>query len=200
MASPASPQISTASPSHLSMVLDKHLTTLVHCLQNVVYVVMLVHFLELGMFWICFAASKVSPVDSWKGFAYNLWFCGLVCGMMLAFKGTLEYLICFENLRRNKDGNKETTTTISVVKAGVQIAHVDNGSTNTTWKTLACFILDRFMNKAAQNEVETKPDTTPTSTTEDEIKEAPADDDIKQDAASASSSARSTAETSEMLN
>ncbi len=117
--------------------------------------------------------------------------------MMLAFKGMLECLIFFENFRRNKDGKQETTTVIAVDKAGAQIKHVDNGSTNTTWQTVACFILNGFLNK-----VETKPATTPTSTTDDNIKEAttPAEDDIKQDAASASFSASSTAETSEMLN
>jgi hypothetical protein len=187
MAAPASSQIAA--------VLDKHLTTVVNCLLNVVYVMMLVHFFETGLSWCCVAASKVSPADSLKGFAYNLFFCSLVFSLMLVFKGTLECLILFENLQRNKDGKKETTTTIAVDKAGAQIRHVDNGSTNTTWQTIACYILNGFLNKAATNEAEPaqheKEAATPSSTTEDEI---------KQDAASASSSARSTADTSDALN
>ena len=181
-----------ASPSQI---VDKHLTTVVNCLLNVVYVMMLVHFFETGLSWCCVAASKVSPADSLKGFAYNLFFCSLVFSLMLVFKGTLECLILFENLQRNKDGKKETTTTIAVDKAGAQIKHVDNGSTNTTWQTIACYILNGFLNKAAMNEAEPaqheKEAATPSSTTEDEI---------KQDAASASSSARSTADTSDALN
>jgi hypothetical protein len=104
-------------------------------------------------------------------------------------------LILFDNAKRNKDGKKETTTTIAVDKAGAQIKHVDNGSTSTTWQTIACFILNGFLNKAATNEAELAQNeqeaATPSSTTEDEI---------KQDAASASSSARSTADTSDALN
>jgi hypothetical protein len=187
MAAPASSQIAT--------VLDKHLTTVVNCLLNVVYVMMLVHFFETGLSWCCFAAVKVSPADSLKGFAYNLFFCSLVFSLMLVFKGTLECLILFENLQRNKDGKKETTTTIEVNKACAHITHVDNGSTSTTWQTLAGLILHRFLNQAATNEAELaqneKEAATPSSTTEDEI---------KQDAASASSSARSTADTSDALN
>jgi hypothetical protein len=190
------------APSQIATVLDKHLTTVVNCLLNVVYVGTLVYFLEIGMFWIWLAAKNVSPVESVKGFAYNLWFGSLVSCMMLAFKGTLEYLILFENSKRNKEGKKETTTTIAVDKAGAQIKHVDNGSTNTTWQTLAGFVLHRFMNKAEMNEAETAQDATPSSTAEDDIKQdaAPsstAEDDIKQDATSASSSARSTADTSD---
>ena len=187
MAAPASSQIATG--------FDKHHTTVVNCLLNVVYVMMLVHFFETGLSWCCVAASKVSPADSLKGFAYNLYFCSLVFCLMLVFKGTLECLILFDNCKRNKDGKKETTTTIAVDKAGAQIKHVDNGSTNTTWQTIACYILNGFLNKAATNEAEPaqheKEAATPSSTTEDEI---------KQDAASASSSARSTADTSDALN
>ena len=187
MAAPAASQIAT--------VLDKLHQTIVNCLLNVVYVMMLVYFFETGLSWCCFAASKVSPADSLKGFVYNLFFCSLVVSLMLVFKGTLEALILFENFNRNKDGKKETTTTIAVDKAGAQIKHVDNGSTSTTWQTIACFILNGFLNKAATNEAELaqneKEAATPSSTTEDEI---------KQDAASASSSARSTADTSDALN
>jgi hypothetical protein len=139
MASPA--------PSQIATVLDKHLTTVVNCLLNVVYVMMLVHFLETGLFWICFAAKNVFPADSLKGFAYNLFFCGLVYCLMLVLKDTLECLILFENVKRNKDGKKETTTTIAVDKACAHIKHVDNGSTNTTWQTLAALILQGFLNK-----------------------------------------------------
>jgi hypothetical protein len=183
------------APSQIATVLDKHLTTVVNCLLNVVYVMMLVHFLETGMFWICFAAKNVSPAESLKGFAYNLFFCGLVYSLMLVFKDTLECLILFENLKRNKEGKKEATTIIAVDKTCAHIKHVDNGSTNTTWQTLAGLILHRFMNKAETNEAEIAQNereaTTPSSTTED---------DIKQDAASASSSARSTADTSDAMN
>ena len=211
--------MTSPAPSQIATVLDKHLTTVLTCLLNVVYVMMLVHFFETGLSWCCFAASKVSPVDSLKGFAYNLYFCSLVFCFMLVFKGTLEALILFENFNRNKDGKKETTTTIAVDKAGAQIKHVDNGSTNTTWQTIACYILNGFLNQAATNEAETaqnekdaKEATTPSNTTEDETarneedaKEATTtsgnnEDEIKQDAASASSSARSTADTSDVLN
>jgi hypothetical protein len=192
-------------PSQIATVLDKHLTTVVNCLLNVVYVMTLVYFLETGMFWICFAARNVSPVESVKGFAYNLFFCGLVYRLILDFKDTLECLILFENFKRNKEGKKETTTTIAVDKTCAHIKHVDNGSTNTTWQTLAGLILHRFMNKAETNEAENAQATTPSSTAEDDIKQdatpsSTAEDDIKQDAASASSSARSTADTSEALN
>ena len=187
--------MTSPAPSQIATVLDKHLTTVVNCLQNVVYVGLLVYFLEVGMYWICFAANQMSPAASWKGFAYNLWFGALVIGMMRAFKDTLEALILFENLERNKDGKKEAITVIAVDKAGAQIKHVDNGSTNTTWQTIACYILNGFLNQAATNEAEPaqheKEAATPSSTAEDEI---------KQDAASASSSARSTADTSDALN
>lgn len=213
--------VPAATPAHsqIYVILDKHLTTVMNCLQNVVYVGLLVYFLEVGMFWICFAADRVSPMDSWKGFVYNLFFCVLVFSLMLVFKGTLEALILFENLKRNKEGKKEATTIIAVDETGAQIKHVDNGSTNTAWQTLAGFILHRFLNQVvtneaetAQNEKEAKDATTPSSTTEDETaqneedaKEAttPAgknEDEIKQDAASASSSTRSNADTSEVFN
>ena len=203
--------MTSPAPSQIATVLDKHLTTVLTCLLNVVYVMMLVHFFETGLSWCCFAASKVSPVDSWKGFAYNLFFCSLVFSLMLVFKGTLEALILFENLKRNKDGKKEAITVIAVDKAGAQIKHVDNGSTNTAWQTLAGFIIQRILNQA-QNEEDAEEDTAPSSTTEDETakneedaKEATTtsgknEDEIKQDAPSASSSTRSNADTSEVFN
>jgi hypothetical protein len=196
-----------ASPSQI---VDKHLTTVVNCLLNVVYVMILVHFLDSGVAWICVAAKTVSPAGSWMGFAYNMWFAALVSSMMLAFRGTLEALILFDNFKRVKDGNKETITRISVVKTGVQIHHVDNGSTNTSWQSCACFIINGFLKMTAStaedeikqddikqdelkpaNEDELKP------ANEDELKPAN-EDEIKQDAASAASSARSTADTSEL--
>jgi len=194
MAAPASSQIAT--------VLDKHLTTVVNCLLNVVYIGALVYFLETGMCWICIFAKNVSPVQSLKGFAYNLFFCGLVYRLILDFKDTLECLIHFENFKRNRDGKKEATTTIAVDKAGAHFKHVDNGSTNTTWQAVAGLIIHRFMNKAEMNEAETAQAATPSSTAEDDIKQdatpsSTAEDDIKPDAASASSSARSTADTSD---
>jgi hypothetical protein len=231
----SSPLLPPAPPSQnyyyhfFSMVLDKHLTTVVNCLQNVVYVMMLVYFLEIGMFWTCITAISVSPVASWKGFAYNLWYGALVSGMMLAFKDTLEALILFENLKQHKqkDDRKKreeettTTTTIAVNKTCAHIKHVDNGSTNnTTWQTLAGLILHRFFldnkvettttNEAetlVQNEVDNNnnnnnspPPTKSTTTTTTTT----ADDDIKQEDAtsassSSSSSARSTADTCDML-
>ena len=198
-------------PSAMSVV-DKHLTSIMNCMQNVVYVMMLLHFLETGMFWICFAAHTVSPMASWKGLFYNMWFSLLVAGIMLAFKGTLEVLIIFENLKRNKDGkNDATTTIIAVNKNEVAIKHVDNGSNSTAWQAVAGFILHKYFEKdetaknaSTQNEEEA---TTPSSTTaEDEIKQdaasasSSAEDEIKQDAASASSSTRSGAATSDARN
>jgi len=207
MASP--PTALPPPPSQISTVIDK----LVNCLLNVVHVMALVHFLNLGMSYLCFLTILVSPVDSWKGLFFNMWFCALVCGLMKAFKDTLECLILFENSQRNKDGKKKegTTTTIAVDKACAHIKHVDNGSTNTTtWQTLAGLILQRFLllnqtetkeAETVQNEKDTKEEeeatTTPSSTTTTTTTE---DDEIKQDAASASSSARSTADTSDVLN
>ncbi len=203
------------------MMFDKHLTTLVNCLQNVVNVMMLLHFLELGMYWICFAAANVSPVESWKGLFYNMWISLLVGSMMMAFKDTLETLILFENFKRIRDGRKDATTIIAAGENGVQIKHVNNGSTSTVWGTVAGLALQQFLNKVeqkedettkaasteneapAQNEDDAKAASTPVSTGDDEIKQDAAstgDDEIKQDAASASSSARSSADTADVLN
>ena len=209
-----------AAPSQFLM-LDKHLTTIVNCLQNVVNVMMLLHFLEVGMFWICLAATIVSPVESWKGLFYNMWISLLVGSMMMAFKDTLEALILFENFKRARDGRKDATTIIAAGVDGVQIKHVNNGSTSTVWGTVAGLALQQFLNKVeknedettkaasteneapAQNEDDAKAASTPVSTGDDEIKQDAAstgDDEIKQDAASASSSARSSADTADVLN
>ncbi len=66
---PAPAPASTA----IAVVLDKHLTTLVNCLQNVVHIMMLAMFVEAGMFCPCLAAKFVSPVEGWKGLFYNMW-------------------------------------------------------------------------------------------------------------------------------
>jgi hypothetical protein len=87
------------------------------------------------------AAQQVSPVESWKGLSYNVFFCAFVLAMMLAFKGTLEALILFENLKRNRGTKKEATTTIVVHKDSAVVQHVDNGSTNTAWQTFAGYAL-----------------------------------------------------------
>lgn len=179
------------------MVLDKHLTTLVNCLQNVVYFLMLAMFVEVGMFFPCFAARIVSPVESWKGLFYNMWYSMLVFGMMMAFKDTLEALLLFENHKRNRENRKDATTTITACKGGAKIEHLDNGSASTEWRTIACYILQGFLNKddekseteeqeaSKQSENDTKPAATST------------EDEIKPDTASASSSARSSADTSD---
>jgi hypothetical protein len=211
-----------AASSHISMTLDKHLTTLVNCLQNVVYVVMLFHFIDTFVSWVCFVATNVSPVESWKGLFYNIWFSVLVFSTMLTFKGTLEAMILFENAKRHRDGKKDSTTIIAVDENSAQIKHVDNGLSSSAWQTVASYILLQFLNKAQKNEDNTKSQeqqtstpeaTTPVSSTEDEIKNddtstddgikheaATTDDEIKQDAASASSSARSSADTADALN
>ena len=163
------------------------------CLQNVVYVMMLLRFLELGVFYICLAATIVSPVESWKGLFYNMWFGSLVLGMMLAFKDTLECLILFENAKRRQESRKDATTTFLVTKDGAQINHVDYGSNTPAWPGVAGLMVHKFMNKENEptKEEEAKEATSPSS---------PPEDEIKQDAASASSSARSSADTSDVLN
>lgn len=193
---PAPAPASTA----IAVVLDKHLTTLVNCLQNVVYFLMLAMFVEVGMFFTCFAARIVSPVESWKGLFYNMWYSMLVFGMMMAFKDTLEALLLFENTQRRRDGRKDATTTITACKGGAKIEHLDNGSASTEWRTIACYILQGFLNKddeksetkeqeaSTQSEPDAVEATTPPSRTEDEI---------KPDTASPSSSARSSADTSD---
>jgi hypothetical protein len=193
----------TTPPSQIYMTLDKHLTTLVNCMQNVVYVVMLFHFINTFVSWVGFVATHVSPVESWKGLFYNMWFSALMCAMMLSFKGTFEAIILFENLKRHRDGKKDATTIISMDENSVQMKHVDNGMSSSAWQTVAGYIVHKFSSKAetteddlthnskdapTQNEDDAKSATTPST-----------DDEIKQDAASASSSARSSADTADAL-
>ena len=193
MASPAA----TPTPSEIYLLFDKNFTTAVNFVQNVVYVFMLLRFLELGMFYICLAANLVSPVESWKGLLFNMWFGSLVFGIMLAFKDTLECLILFENGKRRQECRKDATTTFLVTKDGAQINHVDYGSNTPAWPAVAGLMVHKFMNKENEpiKEEEAKEATTPSSTTT-----AEPEDEIKQDAASASSSARSSADTSDVLN
>ena len=168
-----------------------------NCAQNVVYVMMLLHFLELCMFYISFAAHTVSPVESWKGLFYNMWFGALVLCMMLRFKDTLETLILFENAKRARDSRKDITTVIAVNKDGAQIKNVDYSSNIPAWPGVACFLAHKFSANAEQKEDEPEPikeATSPSSATT-----AP-EDEIKPDAASASSSTRSNADTADMIN
>ena len=207
------------------MVLDKHLTTVMNCLQNVVNVFMLLYFLELSLGGIIVTARTVSPVESWKGLFYNMWTSLLVVSMMTAFKDTLEALILFENFKRARDGRKDATTIIAVDENRLALKHVNNDTTSTGWQAIAGLALQQFLNKvekknegenakdaSAQNEdaatpVSTGDDelkqdaATPVSTGDDELKQdAATDDELKQDAGSASSSARSSAGTTGALN
>jgi hypothetical protein len=190
--------MSTTTPAALAHPLEKHLATLLNCAQNVIYFIMLVGFVETGMFFPCFAARVVSPVESWKGLFYNMWYSMLVFAMMKAFKDTLETLLLFENTKRHREGRKDATTIITASKDGAQIKHLDNGSVNTEWKTIACYILQQFLDKddkKSETEVQEaskqgENDCKPAATS--------ADDEIKPDTASASSSARSSADTSEV--
>jgi hypothetical protein len=201
----------TPAPAALPHPLEKHLATLVNCAQNVIYFIMLVHFLESCMFVPCFATRVVSPVESWTGLFYNMWFSVLVFGMMMAFKDTLEALLLFENSKRHREGKKDATTTITACKEGAKIEHFDNGSTSTEWRTIACYILQRFLNKDDEkSETEEKEASKDDAKSETEEQEATkksendtkpaatsAEDEIKPDTASASSSARSSADTSD---
>jgi hypothetical protein len=199
-----------AAPSQIYMTLDKHLTTLMNCLPNVVYGMMLFHFINTFVSWVGFIVKNVSPLESWKGFFYNIWFSMLVFSTMMAFRSTLECLILFENAERNRDGKKDATTIISVNKNSMNMKHVDNGVPSSAWHAIAGYIINKFSNKdettedastqkegenakdaSTQNEDDAKSATTPVSNT---------DDEIKQDAASASSSARSSADTADVLN
>jgi hypothetical protein len=151
-------------------------------------------------------------VESWKGLFYNMWISLLVGSIMMAFKDTLEVLILFENFKRARDGRKDATTIIAAGVDGVQIKHVNNGS---AWQAVAGLALHQFLNKVEKNEAETaktastenEGETAKTASTEneDDAKDATTpvstgDDEIKQDAASASSSARSSAYTADLLN
>jgi hypothetical protein len=193
-----------AAPSHIWTALVGHLATLVDCTQNAVYVTMLVYFINTFVSWVCFVAIAVSPVESWKGLFYNMWFSALMCSMMLSFKDTLEAMILFENAKRHRDGKKDATTIISMDENSVQMKHVDNGVPSSAWTTVVSYMLHQLLNKAEKNEdkkTSTPEATTPVSSTEDEIKNeaTTTDDEIKQDAASASSSARSSADTADAL-
>jgi hypothetical protein len=198
MSSPVPAPAPAPAPATIAVVLDKHLTTLVNCLQNVVYFVMLAMFVEVGMFFPCFAASVVSPVESWKGLFYNMWYSVLVLYMMVAFKDTLEALLLFENHKRNRESRKDATTIIVANETGAQIQHTDNnGAATPVWPAVACYLIEKCLNEknetkeqeaSTQSEPDAKDAATPPSPTEDEI---------KPDTASASSSARSSADTSD---
>ncbi len=203
--------MSTTTSAALAHPLEKHLTALVNCAQNVIYFIMLMNFVEAGMFTSCYAAKVVSPVESWKGLFYNMWYGMLVVCIMLAFKDTLEALLLFENSKRHREGRKDATTTITACKEGAKIEHLDNGSTSTEWKTIACYILQRFLNtddeKSETKEQEASKDDEKSETEEQEASKQrendtkPAatstEDEIKPDTSSASSSSRSSADTSE---
>jgi hypothetical protein len=159
---------------------------------------MLVYFVNTFIDRICLTALIVSPVESWKGLFYNMWFSVAVCSTMMALKDTLEVLILFENAKRHRDGRKDATTIISVNENSAQMKHVDNGLSSTAWQTVVGYILHQFLNKAGTNEGENTKDASTKS--EDDAKSATTpvstgEDEIKQDSASASSSARSSADT-----
>jgi hypothetical protein len=118
----------TPVPTALPHPLEKLLTTLVNCMQNVIYFIMLAHFIEACMFVPCFTAGIVSPVESWTGLFFNMWLGVLVFGMMVVFKDTLETLLLFESAKRNMDGRKDAATIVTATKNGAQIQHNDNGS------------------------------------------------------------------------
>jgi hypothetical protein len=220
MSSPAPAPAPAPAPTAIAVVLDKNLTTLVNCLQNVIYFIMLVNFVETGMLAPCFTAHIVSPVESWKGLFYNMWYSVLVLYMMVAFKDTLEALLLFENHKRNRESRKDATTIIVANETGAQIQHTDNnGAATPAWPAVACYLIEKCLNeknetKEQGQQASTQNDaveaTTPPSRTEDEIKPdtanaedeikpdtANAEDEIKPDTASASSSARSSADTSD---
>lgn len=185
--------------STIATVLDKHLTTVMNCLQNVVYFLLLASFVETGMFFVCYAASHVSPVDSWKGLLYNMWFGAFVLVMMVTFKNTLEFLLCFENAKRIKDDSAAGSTTVCMVdKESVSFRHVDHRSTepNPSWSAIASFMLAKYF-----DDIKASTPSTPASPAAEEepVATEPVaaieQDDIKQDATSASSSARSNADT-----
>lgn len=167
-------------------------------LQNVVNVLLLAYFIELGLFYSCMAAKLVSPAESWKGLCYNVFFCLFVLAMMKSSWGTLEALILFENFKRNRETKEKepTTTIIAVGKDGANVKHVDHGSsTNTAWTAAVCFVLNAFLSNPetkAENEATVK---TPDASTNNNEGKAAADDA----ATSVSSSTRSSADTSDAL-
>jgi len=186
--------------STIATVLDKHLTTVMNCLQNVVYFLLLASFVETGMFFVCYAAKQVSPVDSWRGLLYNMWYGALVLVMMVTFKNTLEFLLLFENAKRIKDDSTAGSTTVCMVdKESVSFRHVDHRSTepNPSWSAIASFMLATWI---ADNKKASTPSTPAAEAAAEEEpvaneSAATEQDDIKQDATSASSSARSNADT-----
>ena len=181
--------------STLTTMLDKHLTTLMHCLQNIVYFLLLASFVETGVFFVCYAASHVSPVDSWKGLLYNMWFGAFVLVMMVTFKNTLEFLLLFENaqrLRASMKDDSKATTMFMVDKEELSFKHVDNrqAEPNPSWTTIASFMLAEYFDELKAS----TPSQAPASPqAEGDIKQ---EDEAKPlDAASASSSARPNADT-----
>lgn len=189
-----------STPITIATVLDKHLTTLLNCLQNVVYVLLLAAFVDNGMFFACFAAKQVSPVDSWRGLLFNMWFGALVLVMMVTFKNTLEFLLLFENSKRIKDDSTAGSTTVCMVdKESVSFKHVDHHSTepNPSWSAIASFMLATWIADSKKVSTPSTP-ASPAAAEEEPVANEPAaneEDDIKQDATSASSSARSSADT-----
>lgn len=186
--------------STIATVLDKHLTTVMNCLQNVVYFLLLASFVETGMFFVCYAAKQVSPVDSWRGLLYNMWYGALVLVMMVTFKNTLEFLLLFENAKRIKDDSAAGSTTVCMVdKESVSFRHVDHRSTepNPSWSAIASFMLATWIADSKKASTPSTPAAEPAAEEEPVANESAAteQDDIKQDATSASSSARSSADT-----
>lgn len=190
--------------STLTTMLDKHLTTLMHCLQNIVYFLLLASFVESGLFFVCYAATSVSPVDSWKGLLYNMWFGAFVLVMMVTFKNTLEFLLCFENAQRlrasmTEDSQKAGSTTMFTVdKEELSFKHVDHRSTepNPSWSAIASFMLAKYFDElkaSTPSQEPASPQAGDDTKQEGDIKQ---EDETKPlDAASASSSARSNADT-----
>jgi hypothetical protein len=177
-----------------------HLTTVMNCLQNVVYFLLLASFVETGMFFVCYAAKQVSPVDSWRGLLYNMWYGALVLVMMVTFKNTLEFLLLFENAKRIKDDSTAGSTTVCMVdKESVSFRHVDHRSTepNPSWSAIASFMLATWIADSKKASTPSTPAAEPAAEEEPVANESAAteQDDIKQDATSASSSARSNADT-----
>lgn len=180
--------------STLTTMLDKHLTTIMNCMQNIVYFLLLASFVETGVFFVCYAATSVSPVDSWKGLLYNMWFGAFVLVMMVTFKNTLEFLLCFENAKRIKDDSTAGSTTVFMVdKEELSFKHVDSrpAEPNPSWTTIASFMIAKYFDElkaSTPSQAPASPQAGDDTKQEDEAKP-------QLDAASASSSARSNADT-----
>lgn len=179
--------------------LERNFVVVMNCLQNVVNVLLLANFVELGLFYSCMAAKLVSPAESWKGLCYNVFFCLFVLVMIKSFQDTLEALILFENFKRNRETKEKeaTTTIIAVGKDGANVKHVDHGSsTNTAWQTIACYILGTVLGAKYETKMENGPTVkTPDASTKNNEGKAAADDA----ATSVSSSTRSSADTADAL-